>query len=264
VGEIGRRSARRLLPATQDVVGGVDAEADGRVAAERAEVDPGRSGARAVPVDQPDEGVPFPQGVALPEVAVDEHAGLPRRRHGRPLLGLHQQGPGRLLAAQGGEVLAGDRPVAPVQRRAGRQDDRVQRGRDTAQRPQPGRRALRRDLSAPGQLLDQDHGPVADELGRQQPRPRDAVLGGYPERRHLGAERGMVRLAADPQHDTARRPAPVEPQQPGRAAVAQAADLDNVGAGGGGLHRPAQQRGIERRHRRIVPSGRAGAAVVGG
>jgi len=138
----------------------------------------------------------------------------------------------------------------------------VQRGRDAAQRPQPGRRTLQGDPAAPGQPLDQDHWPVVDELGRQQPRRRDAVLCGHPERRHLGAERGVVVLAADPQHHPARRPGPVEPQQPGRAAVAQAADLDDVGAGGGGLDRPAQQRGIERRHRRMVPPGRDGAAAA--
>jgi hypothetical protein len=80
----------------------------------------------------PAQAVAPPQGVALPEVAVHEDVGLGRRQPGHPLLGLRQQGPG-LPAAQGGEVDAGDWPVASGQRRAGGQGDGVQPGRGAAE-----------------------------------------------------------------------------------------------------------------------------------
>jgi len=176
---------------------------------------------------------------------VHEAVGLARAPSLHARLRLQQQGPWRRAAAQGGEVHAGDRPVAPGQRRGGGQRDRVQPGRGAPQGAQAGRRALGRDGAASRQPLDQDQGRVTVQLGREQPRRRDVVLGGQPERGHLGAQRRGVLPAADPQHDTAPPTAAAEPDQPGRATVTQAADPGDLRPRSGGTDRPLQQPGVE-------------------
>jgi hypothetical protein len=180
---------------------------------------------------------------------VHEDVGLGRPQPGHPLLGLRQQGPG-LPAAQGGEVDAGDRPVAPGQRRAGGQGDGVQPGRGAAEGAQAAGRAVGRDGAAPLHPLDQDRGWVAVQVGGEKPRRRQVVAGGQSERGHLGAQARTVLVAADPQDDAALAAAAAEPDQPGRAAVTQAADRDDLRPRSGGPDGPVQQPGIQRWHGR--------------
>ncbi len=64
--------ARLVLPAGEHVLGGCESEADGGVAAQRAEVDTGGSSPGTVPVEDRRERSVVPEHVALPEVPVDE------------------------------------------------------------------------------------------------------------------------------------------------------------------------------------------------
>ena len=111
-----------------------------------------------------------------------------------------------MLAAEGGEVDAGDGPVALGQG-GGQLPGR--RGELAAVRPRVRRRVEGRSggiLLLPGDLLDQDQGWVAVQVGGEQPWRRDVVVGGQPERGHLGGEAGGVLAGADPQHHATQGP----------------------------------------------------------
>ena len=98
------------------------------------------------------------------------------------------------------------------------------------------------------ELLDQDHGERTIQFGGEQAGGREVVLGGELEGRHLRAEGGGV--GADPEHDAALHSTPAEADQPGGAAVAETADLGDVGSGGGAADRPLEQRRVEGWHGR--------------
>ena len=109
-----------------------------------------------------------------------------------------------MLAAEGGEVDAGDGAVASGQGRTGLQADGVEGGGGAAEGAEAGRGAVGRDRAAPGELLDQDHGE-----GRHPARRR---AGGGPARWWSAAswraatsvrEAGRGPSRADPEHDAA-------------------------------------------------------------
>jgi hypothetical protein len=209
VGDVARGPARLGLPSAQDVPGGLDAVAPGRVAAQRAEVDAGRPDAGAVPVEHRGQPAVVPQRVAMPQVAVHQAepaVAWPCRGHRR--LGCVEQIRRALLAAHLGEVLGLDRPGPGRERRCRGDLDRVDPRRGRAQRLQPFRVGLRRDHTCP-RHAGGEHEPVpglfrevvADQL-------RDWEDGtGHPRRaghrRDLG--RGLRRLlgARDPENDLA-------------------------------------------------------------
>ncbi len=160
------------------------------------------------------------------------------------LLGFDEEGVRGALAAEGGEVDAGDGAVALGEGGGRRQGDGVEGGGGPAEGPEAGRGAAGWDPAAARELLDQDQGRIAVQVGGEQPWRRDVVAGGELECRHLGGEGGGVLAGAGPQHHTAVLAVPGEPDQPGRAAVAEAADLGDVGAWGGGVDGPAERCGV--------------------
>ena len=130
-----------------------------------------------------------------------------------------------VLAAEGGEVDAGDGAVA-LGEGGRRQGDRVESGGGAAEGAEPGRGVAGRDPAAAWELLDQDQGRVAVQVGGEQAWGRDVVLGGELEGGDLGDEGGGVLAGAGPEHHVAHLAVSAQPDQPGRPTVAEAANLE--------------------------------------
>lgn len=106
----------------------------------------------AVPVDEGGQSVGFPEGVAVPQVAVQQHAapGRPWDLGDQPL-GLGEQRRGTGLRAPDGEVLDLDRPHPTRQLRARFELDLVQLGGGRAESIHPSGRAGAGITLLPGQ-----------------------------------------------------------------------------------------------------------------
>jgi hypothetical protein len=83
------------------------------------------------------------------------------------------------------------------------------------------------------------------QVGGEEAGGRDAVGGGELEGGDLGDERGGIRAGTHPQDDVAGLAVPGQANQPRRPAVAETANLSDIGSRGGGAHGPPQQHRIK-------------------
>ena len=263
VGDLGGGPAGRLLPAGADVVGGLGAEADGGVAAQRAEVDPGAPAPAQSQSTRPARVSPTTGRCPAtgrrarrrrPPLTAPPPAAPPAPR--RP----GQQGP-RLPAAQGGEVLDGDWPVPPGQRRAGRQLDPVQGGRgDPPQGPQAGQRTPGGMALVPASCSTRifaGRSPASSAASsRGAGRPWSAA------RVSAATSVRSGRSSASPTRSTTSRVRPPHQlQQPqGEPPSRSPRDLGHFRPRVRRPDGPAQQVGIERAHGRPIAAGRDGGA----
>jgi hypothetical protein len=144
-----------------------------------------------VTVDQADHRLASPHGVAVTQVAVDEHRRPGRRRQlAQACLGGLQQWPGATRVPPRREVPVGDGPHPQRQARPGRERHLVQRRRRGAQRAQPTGRGHLGDAAAARQRghEQQRHPGGALQVDPEQPRGRQLVVVGQGQRGRLGGK----------------------------------------------------------------------------
>jgi hypothetical protein len=108
-----------------------------------------------------------------------------------------------VLAAEGGEVDAGDGAVALWEFGGGDQGYGVQDCGGAAQGAETGRGAVEWDHAASRELFDQDQGWDAVQVGGEEAGGWDVVLGGELECRYLRAEAGGVLVGTHSQDHAA-------------------------------------------------------------
>ncbi len=248
-------AARPLLPpAVQDLGRGGQAEHDRRVAAQRAQIDAGMAHPRRIPVHHAHTGLAGPQCVALPQVAVDEHAHpLRHRQHVQPLLGGIQQ---RRRAADPPlrrEIHVTQRPHPQRQVGTRRGCHRVQRGRGSTRRPQPHHRRDGGDRAAARQDRHQQGRPpsgIPIKVDGQQPWSRQPVLFGQRQGCRLGGKPPAATDVgvADTQDRLDRLAAMVDAEPPGPRASPHSLDRHDPGARAHLVGGPPQNRLNRHRH----------------
>jgi hypothetical protein len=83
------------------------------------------------------------------------------------------------------------------------------------------------------------------QIGGQEAGRGDPVLGSELEGGDLGDERGGILAATHPQHDATGCAVSGQANEPRRPAVAEAANLGDLGSRGGGAHHPPEQHRIK-------------------
>jgi hypothetical protein len=185
---------------------------------------------------------------------VDEHA-HPRRHRQlvQPLLGGVQQRRGAARPPQRREVHIGQRPHPQRQVGTRRGRDRVQRGRDSTQRPQPRHRRDHRDRAAARQDRHQQGRPpssIPSKVDGQQPWGCQPVLFGQRQGCRLGGKppaAGGVGVA-DAQDRLDRLAAMVDAKPPGPCASPQSLDRHDPGARAHLVSHPPKNRLDRYRH----------------